>query len=177
MAKIKKVFDIPELSADSQRFIEDLQNESDRGCALIGASFLDKILESILRTYFVQNKKIVNYLMKNDGPIGSFSSKIKLAYSLGLLGIKQYRDLEKIREIRNIVAHQDCPVTFNMIDVKNRCQSLELPKVVPLHGRVTSRDYFVIGVVLLSNQLLLTGLSLKHCTHRKDFELAEVVKV
>jgi DNA-binding MltR family transcriptional regulator len=176
MAKKKQFLNIPDLSADSRRFIEDLQKETDRGAALIGAAFLDNVLESMLRAYFVDDKKVVNELLNSNNLLGTLSVKGKLAYCLGLIGRENYRDINVIRKIRNEFAHVDKPVSFNMPEVKDLCQGLISPKVINPVGKLSNRDIFIMSVVLVSNQLLLCGLPLKHRTRRKDFTLGEVVK-
>ena len=177
MAKKKQFLDIPDLSADSRRFIEDLQKETDRGAALVGATFIDNVLESMLRAYFVDDKEIVDELLNSNDLIGNLSVKGKMAYCLGLIGKENYRDINVIRKIRNEFAHLDKPVSFNMPNIKELCKVLISPKVVSLVYEPSSRDIFITAVVIVSNQLLLCGLPLQHRTRRKDFTLAELVRV
>jgi DNA-binding MltR family transcriptional regulator len=176
MAKKKQFLDIPDLSADSRRFIEDLQKETDRGAALIGAAFIDNVMESMLRAYFVDDKEIVDEILNSNDLIGNLSVKGKLAYCLGLIGKENYRDINVIRKIRNEFAHLDKLVSFDMPDVKKLCQVLISPKVIPPVSKLSNRDIFITTVVIVSNQLLLCGLPLQHRTRRKDFTLGELVK-
>jgi DNA-binding MltR family transcriptional regulator len=92
-----------------------LVEESDRGCVLVGAAILEKRLEDIFRHVFDHNgiaRKFQDALFDANGPLGTFSSKIKLAYSLGLIARTTYKDLDTVRRIRNDFAHSIHKVDF-----------------------------------------------------------------
>jgi DNA-binding MltR family transcriptional regulator len=93
----------------------DLVEESDRGCVLVGAAILERRLEDIFRHVFDRNgiaKKLQDALFDANGPLGTFSSKAKLAYSLGLIPKNTYEDLDAVRRIRNDFAHSVDSVDF-----------------------------------------------------------------
>jgi DNA-binding MltR family transcriptional regulator len=175
MAKKKASAKIPELSADSVRFVEDLQKETDRGAALVAAAFADNVLDSMLRSFFVDDKKVVDEVLSPYGAVGSFSGRISLAYCLGLIGKQHLNDLTIMRKIRNEFAHLDRPVMFNMPRVRKLCGQLVTPQILRLQAS-SPRDTFIMSAVMVTMQLLLGGLPLKHRAVPKDFELAEVVK-
>jgi DNA-binding MltR family transcriptional regulator len=81
------------------------EKESDRGSALIAVAWVDDALEACLKSRFRDEKTIVDSLLRQDGPLGSFSSRIKTAYLLGLITASLYSDLERMRGIRNDFAH------------------------------------------------------------------------
>ena len=74
-------------------FRPTLTPETDRGCALMAAAYLDSQLDELLRAVFIDDQKVVGALLRREGPLGSFSAKIDMAYSLGLLPADAYRDL------------------------------------------------------------------------------------
>ena len=86
-------------------FRPTLTPETDRGCALMAAAYLDSQLEELLRAVFVDDQKVVSELLQSERALGSFSAKIDMAYSLGLLPADAYRDLHLIRKIRNECAY------------------------------------------------------------------------
>ena len=93
----------------------ELINESDRGCVLVGAAILESHLESLFVTVFKLNsipKKIQASMFDSNGALSGFSSKIKLAYSLGYIKKSVYEDLETVRKIRNEFAHSVEDVDF-----------------------------------------------------------------
>jgi len=175
MPRKKQLRKIPELSADSTRFVEDLQKETDRGAALVAAAFADNVLESMLRSFFVDDKKVMDGVLSPNGTGGTFSARIGLAYCLGLIGKQHLNDLSIMRKIRNEFAHLDRPVTFNMPRVRKLCGQLIAPQILGLQGS-SARDTFILSAVMVTTQLLLGGLLLKHRDVPKDFKLAKVVK-
>jgi hypothetical protein len=46
-----------------------------------------------------------------DGPLGNFATKIDLAYGLSIFDDEIYSDLKVIKDIRNIFAHPEGPLT------------------------------------------------------------------
>jgi hypothetical protein len=48
-----------------------------------------------------------------EGPGGTFSSRIKLAQGLGLVNRATGKHLDMIREMRNVAAHSNAPLTFD----------------------------------------------------------------
>jgi DNA-binding MltR family transcriptional regulator len=100
------------------------EKESDRGSALIAVAWVDDALEACLRSRFRDEKTIVDSLLRQDGPLGSFSSRIKTAYLLGLITASLYSDLERMRGIRNAFAHVRRRVRFKDQSIKDRCKSL-----------------------------------------------------
>src|SRR4051794_30171075 len=89
-----------------EAFRKALTAESDRGCALFAAAYLDHSLSDVLYVSLVANKKIETDLFEGTAPLASFSSRIKMAYYLGLISQPCRRDLDIIRGIRNDFAHK-----------------------------------------------------------------------
>jgi DNA-binding MltR family transcriptional regulator len=93
----------------ASRFFETLKAESDRGCALVVAAFLDEALELLLRSRMSSDatvvKKSMDPLFTGVGPLMSFWAKTELCRALNLLDDWEYRDLTSIRSVRNLLAH------------------------------------------------------------------------
>jgi DNA-binding MltR family transcriptional regulator len=116
---------------------EALSKESDRGVVLISASFLDEALEALLRAKFSikypKSKSTINKLF--DGPLNTFSAKIKICYAIDLIGEWVYRDLEIIRKLRNnYFAHSVGIARF------------DLPEVVQLTEKFKAADLAVTQI-------------------------------
>lgn len=63
-----------------------IDKETDRGCALMVASFIESEFENLLRKRLVGSKKFKNEnLFSLNGPLGTFSAKIHISYSLGFI--------------------------------------------------------------------------------------------
>lgn len=105
-------------------FRTSLTTESDRGCALMAAAYLDSELEKLLNEFFVKNESIKKEMLGNSRPLGTFSSRIDISYLLGLIGPKARRDLHLIRKVRNDFGHVSKPLNFDDQAMKNRCGEL-----------------------------------------------------
>lgn len=101
-----------------------LDNESDRGCALMAAAFLDELLKDLLKAYLIDDSNSVQQLFSGTGALGTFSSRIELCYLLGLISASTKRDLTIIRKIRNDFAHVMDIIDFNHPPIASRCSSL-----------------------------------------------------
>lgn len=93
-------------------FIDDLnstlEKESDRGIILICASTIDSVLRDLIEKYLNKNKgrkKEISKLFEYPNPLSSFASKIQMSYCLGLISKDIYEDFERVRKIRNNLAH------------------------------------------------------------------------
>ena len=107
-----------------------LAGESDRGLALAGAAMLDDALEVLLKARLLDKPKAVTSIVGLDRPLGTFSSRIKATYLLGLLEETEFRDLELIRKIRNDCAHNRGDVDFGAAPHKDRIAELHTQKKV-----------------------------------------------
>jgi len=67
--------------------------------------------------------------VENRGPIGTFESRIDMAFMLGLISENERRILNLIRKIRNEFSHSAEHIDFESSRVKDMCLSLdEMPK-------------------------------------------------
>jgi len=109
---------------DFAAFRMALAKESDRGCALFAAAYLDKALADLLKSFLVKHKKLDEEMFGSQSPAGSFSSRIKLAYYLGKIASSERRDLDTIRSIRNEFAHHVELLSFEDQSIRDRCANL-----------------------------------------------------
>jgi DNA-binding MltR family transcriptional regulator len=110
--------------ADVFKFRETLTPETDRGCALMAAAYLDAQLEELLRAAWVADDKCLDDVLGQSKPLGTFSSRIDVAYLTGLIGDRARRDLHLIRRIRNDFGHRPEPIGFYSESIANRCAEL-----------------------------------------------------
>jgi DNA-binding MltR family transcriptional regulator len=107
------------LAQEWEPMMAELAGESDRGVALIGAAYLDTALGSLLRRCFAGDREIVAKLLDSpEAPLGTFASRINMAYCLGHIGPHHYGALNAIRDIRNAFAHFRRPLTFEDDEIK-----------------------------------------------------------
>lgn len=76
---------------------------------IVASSRIDELLGAMLAKYFLEKtskQKDNDELFDGDNPLGTFSSRIKIAYRLGLISKSFFNILETVRKIRNKSAHQ-----------------------------------------------------------------------
>jgi mannitol operon repressor len=176
MARIKRPkFQTPEcLSPKTSELYNRLRSESDRGAALVGAAWLDAALDSLLRKYLIDNPTIVDRLLAQDGPLSTFSARIDMACSLGLLGRKAYDDLHTIRVIRNDFGHHIEEASFNDERVVELCRTLQTVEPgLPMSARSAARFRFEFIVSVLANQLLRKAMEVNRCRPGADAPILE----
>ncbi len=117
--------DLDTLFKDREELVNVLNSESDIGCILVSVSFLDQCLGILLKDIFIKSSATVDNILKPDGLLGEFSSKAKLCYCLSLIDKKKYSDLVKIAEIRNHFAHSHILLSFNNLEIQNKCKELK----------------------------------------------------
>jgi hypothetical protein len=64
------------------KFLKEFQNETDRGAAILAASMLDQKLKTILKDYLIEGKSTDVLFNGANAPLGTFSSRQHLAFSL-----------------------------------------------------------------------------------------------
>ncbi len=123
-------------------FRNQLDSETDRGWSLMAASYLDYELERLLRVKLVGGKKHLDLLFDYSGPLGTFSSKINIAYSLGFISKISLNDLNLIRKIRNDFGHTHHSLNFESENIKSKVNNLKSnyykPNEIRLRGIFTN---------------------------------------
>jgi hypothetical protein len=95
---------------DSREFIKATKEIdstlSDRAAAIVAAAFVEDHLTAFLKSTFVQEPSLLKELFRPSGPLGFFSTKIDLGYLNHKYSRIAWKELHKIREIRNAFAHK-----------------------------------------------------------------------
>lgn len=131
-------------------FLAEFQKETDRGAALVGAALIDTRLEAVLRSHFLKSKVVEDLLDGGSAPLGTFSSRIKLAYALGLITELEFNECEIIRRIRNDFAHGVHGLTFQDQKLTALCNNLKANTPDGKRFDGNPRQLFINSVILLS---------------------------
>jgi hypothetical protein len=119
----------------------------DRALVIVGAAFLDTLLEHILIAFLVDDEKEVGELLRYDQPLGTYGGRVRAAYCLGLIPKIVRSDLSLIGKVRNKFAH-DLYADFADPAISSWCVSLLWHRkayMLPPDG-VAPRDLFYVGV-------------------------------
>ena len=131
MAKITKpkALGAEDLGVEILRSIEaEFRDADGRVLAVLGAAYLDSVLEQLLRATFVDDEKEADRLLAPDRPIGANGARYQLAYCLGLISADQRNDLKTIAKIRNLFAHDFSVVSLENDPVKALIKGLHIAK-------------------------------------------------
>lgn len=150
----------PASDDDFNAFLSEFQQESDRAAAVLGAAYADDLLKTLLMRSFVNEGRTVRELMRPESAGGTFSSRISLAYAIGLISEDDAKDLHRLREIRNKFAHRLHGLSFEDQSIAAnswnfRCMERVFTKFPRLREEYPpdARKWFDLAVGILCYQL------------------------
>jgi hypothetical protein len=126
----------------------DYEEPNDRAIVIVGATFLETLLEHLLYAFLIDDKKKTEKLFGYGGPLGTFSGKIKMAYCLGLIYKPVRDDLNCVRKIRNEFAH-NLYASFENRRIAQWAQALQWHRISYVSSppdTASSRDLYQVGV-------------------------------
>lgn len=131
---IQKIFteqkmDKDNLFNDLNKLNSYLGNLDERGLILSLAAFSEDSLVKMLLTFMLDNKASKELIEGFNAPLGTFSSRIKACFSLGLITEGQYKDLELLRKIRNKFSHSWENTSIDDKDISQQIQNLSFSRV------------------------------------------------
>jgi len=129
--------------------LDVVAKESGRGAVLVYATMLDEQLKKAIDSFLVNHAAIVKLTEGFNAPIGTFSTRILLAFGLGIISEREYGELELIRKIRNEFAHT-IDMKFEHPSVSSRCKLLSW--AIPEYS--DPRDQFIAAAASLVLNLL-----------------------
>jgi len=167
-----------------QDFRTSLTSETDRGSVLMAAAFIEDKLLQMLKDFMVKNKSIQKKIFEGNGALATFSSKIQMAYLLGLIPKNIFDDLNILKRLRNDFAHNAKPISFKTDYVKDRCNALQV--VSKTAFRDDTKAYFLRAMTTILTYIHLKTDSFERCVEENDYfptkldkameKVAEVVK-
>ena len=120
---------------DEREALQELESLSVRAAGIVATTLLENSLQSILKAHLIgSDPALLKEIFGETGVLGTFASKIQMAYALGLISATGRADLDIIRKVRNAFAHRLSHSTFENDSVKDRCLNLKLvDQVVSFH--------------------------------------------
>jgi len=133
---------------DFSDFLQEFNQETERGAALAAAAFLDDILERILAAFLIPNDSGFDLTSGFNAPLGTLSARVAACHAMGLISEAEFRECQLIRKIRNEFAHK-VKMSFEVDRVKSLCASLSMS--AKPYGDVTvgARGQFTTAAVSL----------------------------
>lgn len=111
--------------------VNHIKDETDRAAIILIGSSIEGGLLIMLRERMPslngdEGKRIFEF----EGPCGSFSNRIRMAQGLGVIDRQTRKQIEIIKEMRNVAAHSYTPVTFSTPEIREAVLTL-----LPPHAR------------------------------------------
>lgn len=108
---------------------QELYGASDRATVVMLGSMVEMSLRRLLTKLLRKdlNSTDQRRVFEFEGALGSFASKIVMAYALNLIGPITRSDLDLIRVLRNEFAHSRMSFGFITPEVKAVCDRLKMP--------------------------------------------------
>lgn len=112
------------LRADTQAFLNVLNDERDFEIVVVSAGYLDACLGTLLHRALRKSAVTERLLDPRHGALGSFATRADLAYAMTLIPKPLYQDLGHFANIRNMVAHHHISLSFDDPAVRDACVKL-----------------------------------------------------
>lgn len=100
--------------------------KNDRGFCLMMTALVENSLQVALESKLNCSKEMMKRLTDLEGPLGTLSRKITMAYALKILGAKTHANFDIIRHLRNAFAHTRIPINFSTAEIVQLCDELDL---------------------------------------------------
>ena len=157
-----------------KQIIEEIGQRPMRSSIITAAALMDSMLGKVLEKYIVcdANKKDI---FSFQGPLGTFSAKIDMAYALGLISKDLRTDMNLFRKMRNLCAHELILDEKIKSDIKSMCgEFLLLKKVFKFGGSedtliYTGMEFGIIFVCLIKRMENITSLTAYPCEAHDDY--------
>jgi hypothetical protein len=142
-------------------FAQELHAESDRGMALSGTAYLDDRLGKLIEAYLTPDTGAAKLIWDGTAPLATFSARIAMGHALGLITDKERNELNMLRKVRNLFAHDfkvrmdDAVVIGTMGNFKELTDVVwsGLATLLDVKFAETPRDRFFHAVMRLAHQL------------------------
>jgi DNA-binding MltR family transcriptional regulator len=125
----------------------ELQAQTDRGAAIIGAAIVDDFLSDVPKKRLILTSTVSDRLFSHEanGPLASFAPKIDIAFAVGICDNNLRADLHDIRRIRNRFAHTPEALGFSDSQISEWCSKFRTADDV-----ITSTDHRTLYIGLCS---------------------------
>jgi hypothetical protein len=150
----------PETKEEIDQIFNGALSQDDRSAAIILGSVVELILqEAIQGRWNPISNTLRETIFEGNGPLATLSSKIDVAFAMGIFGTQTRADLHSIRWIRNKFAHSMGLLTFETAEIANRTAQIKI--VIPVteerHEWMSKQRWiFCQSSLLICMSLLLT---------------------
>lgn len=153
----------------------ELMGGNDRSAIITLASHAESFLESMIGLSLPHlrkaDEKEWNLTFRHEGPLGTFSACIDMAFYMTLIDPTLREQLHALRDMRNAVAHTKRRVSFDDVQLQNAAKRLIAPKgtFTLLHDGPDGIRRTFIAECLFINSILVFGREVAIARVRQSF--------
>jgi hypothetical protein len=138
---------------EMQHHVNELLGENDRAAAILGGTLLDVNVEAVLKRHMgSMSAEDEENLFSGNGPLATFSARIRIASAFGLINADQRSNLDYVRELRNAFAHSFRPMRFADPEVRAVCDLFRITSTAATRA-TKPKIRFVLAVMETGSQL------------------------
>ena len=149
----------------------ELMGGNDRSAIITIASHSEAQIENLIALSLPHlqsaDEKEWNLTFRHEGPLGTFSACIDMAYYMTLIDQSLRDQLHTLRDMRNAVAHTKRQVTFDDVELQNVAKRLIAPKgMFPLLADTPDgirRTFIAEGLLICSMLIYGRELGISKC--------------
>lgn len=128
IADLKELLRRELFSIDPGEYRARVAGESDRASMILNGAMVERFLVMELQARMTAiNKEERDRIFNFERPCGSFSNRIRIAQALGVVDRKTRRQLDLVRELRNVAAHAHPDISFATPQIRNAVIALVGP--------------------------------------------------
>jgi|tagenome__1003787_1003787.scaffolds.fasta_scaffold20988116_7 hypothetical protein len=147
---------------DLSNYHDRMNDESDRGAAVLAAALVERALEDAIRSKLIDpgDGTADEWFEGINAPFRTFSAKISLARALDIIDARIEDVLSTVKDVRNVFAHGMISLDFNHPTIAKECQKLR-PQTVSIDD-YAPRQLFGVSCLTLARGLGMSGVLKSH---------------
>jgi len=107
------------------KILDEIKLGSSRAAIILAVASIDDVLRAAISCNFIHLPgREEDQIFSGNGPLSTFSSRIKIAHAMGLISKKVRSDLDVLRKIRNKYAHGTKDIDLSDDDQKKSITNL-----------------------------------------------------
>lgn len=107
----------------------ELRERTHMGTVLTWSAWVETVLTYVLESHMPKpSGNILKELYENNGPLSTFSAKIKIARAFGFIGDELAAEINKLRAIRNKFAHTEKHLNLRSPEIVKLVSKLDTAK-------------------------------------------------
>ncbi|MFJ4131884.1 MltR family transcriptional regulator [Pseudomonas cyclaminis] len=159
--------DQPTGLSDYNEMVASLADHDARALILTVSAFAEDTLGGLLQAFMLPNDASQQLLTGFNAPLGTFSSRIKAVYALGLVTKGQFDDLEHLRKIRNSFSHTWKPISLDSPSVAGHIKAIRFSSMddqyptTPLMKLRSALPALLLELQIMTNRVLKEGRAVR----------------